>query len=299
MSGQLPSDWRSARAGTIVTGPVAWVSLVHDARHDVISHTQLLEALAVVDPRHEVTVSVPSSERRELSLDYTSVAPRSRFYLRQGASAVTFKPCSGQVGQTQFLGGFIVTRAQCAAIDVSGGPSGSSTRYHLPLGRSCAASSGPPDKVLKGDGIGGAKFGASLTAVVRRLEALLGRNPTKMRWGKPGGCPGINLEVDWPGLQAYFLNRRFVGYSYNSGSSNRTRPAPVLATTRGLLVGESIAQGKRMYGAAFHLSYAQGGSFTVRTKVGRIEGFLSDVLHPKSRVLSIEAGNVGCPAMTP
>ena len=298
-AGQLPSDWRSAVAGTVVTGPVAWVALVQDAQHDVISHTQLLEALAVVAPGHQVTVSVPSSERRQLSLDYTSVAPRSRFYLSQGASAVTFKPCSGPLGQTQFLGGFIVTRAQCAAIDVSDGRSGSSTRYQIPLGRSCGSSSGPPDKVLKGNGIGGARFGASRATVVRKLAALLGRKPTRMRRGGLAGCPGINREVDWPGLQAYFLNRRFVGYSYTSGSSHSTRPAPVLATTRGLLVGDTIAQGKRLYGPAFHLSYAQGGSFTVHTKVGRIAGFLSDILHPKSRVLSIEAGNVGCPAMTP
>ncbi len=47
------------------------------------------------------------------------------------------------------------------------------------------------------------------------------------------------------------------------------------------------------------LSSAQGGSWLVRTRLGQIDGFLSDVTKPNSRVLTIEAGHVGCPALTP
>lgn len=298
VSGQLPAGWRSSRAGTVVTGPVAWLFLVHEkASQAQISRTGLVQALAVVDPGRDVTVSVPHSEAGSLSLDYTDISPRSHFRLSDGVSAVTFRPCPGPVGQTQFDGGFVLTRARCAALSVHVVGSDTSGLYLVPLGRSCPGSaSGAADRrVLTGDGVGPAAFGASSASVTRRLDGLLGRQPSRAVRGR-GNC-GITHEVDWPGLETYFHRRRFVGYSY--GSSRNEGIQPNLTTARGLQLGDTVKQGRRLYGSAFRVSPAQGGSWSVRTRRGRLDGFLSDITSPKGKVTTIEAGNVGCPALTP
>lgn len=292
VSGRLPADWRSPRAGTVVTGPIAWVFLSQDAPHAVITHTQLIEALAVVDPGRDVTASVPRGER--VSLDYTDVSPRSRFRLSQGVSSVTFRPCSGPLGQTQFLGGFIIPRPECVTVIVSGGRSGSPTPYSIPLGRSCNPSRVPPDNILKGNGVGQAHFGEGLKTVIRKLRGTVGR-PTRRHFGR-AFC-GIDGEVDWPGLAAYFRHRRFVGYSYGPKMSDGGVSG--FGTVRGLRVGETVREARRFYGSAFKVSAAQGGSWLVRTAHGRIDGFLSDITNPRGEILTIEAGYVGCPALTP
>lgn len=296
VSGQLPVDWRSARAGTVVTGPVAWLFLSQDAPHAVITHTELIEALVIVDPGREVRVSVPSSERRQLALDYTDVSPRRHFRLADGASEVTFRPCSGPVGQRQFLGGFILSRAQCAVLDLHVAGSSTSRPHSIPLGRSCGVSAERRLRVLNGDGIGHATFGEGPKSVIRKLDALLGRGPSKSHADGHSLC-GINRTVDWPGLEVYFQHHRFVGYSY--GRNNNQGVQPDLATARGLRLGDTVEAGRHLYGSAFKVSAAQGGSWLVRTRRGRLDGFLSDVTNPKGRILTIEAGYVGCPALSP
>jgi hypothetical protein len=293
VSGTLPAGWRSAGYGTVVTGPIAWVFLSQDAPHAVITHTQLIEALAVVNPGRDVTVSVPSSERRQLALDYTDVSPRRQFRLADGASTVTFRPCPGPVGHAQFLGGFILTRGRCAEIDIHVAGR-ASKRYFIPAGRRCPAdtSGRAVRRVLNGNGIGKTTFGDGPKAVVRKLHALFGRGPSKNHADGNSLC-GISRTVDWPGLEVYFQRHRFVGYSYGS---SKNLP---LATERGLQLGDTVRTGRRIYGSAFKVSAAQGGSWLVRTRRGRIDGFLSDVTNPKGKLLTIEAGYVGCPALSP
>lgn len=139
VSGQLASGWHSPRSGTVVAGPISWLYLRQNADRVAISKSRFVEALAVVEPGRGVTVSIPTGERGRLALDYTDVAPRRRFYLSQGASSVTFRPCAGPAGKTQFEGGFIVARAQCAEVTIQ--PVGTATRFRrfIPLGRSCRA----------------------------------------------------------------------------------------------------------------------------------------------------------------
>lgn len=139
VSGTLARGWHSARSGTVVAGPIAWLYLRQSASRAAIRQSHFVEALAVVDPDPGVTVSIPASERGRLSLDYTSVAPRRRFALAQGARSVTFKPCPGPAGHTQFDGGFIVSRAQCAEVDIQPIGATKQMRRFIPLGQSCAA----------------------------------------------------------------------------------------------------------------------------------------------------------------
>jgi hypothetical protein len=293
VSGVLPAGWATSQMGSEVTGPVAWAYLSRDANHRAIYRSHFVQALAVVRPGRPVTVTIPPAERGQLALDYTDVSPRPRFYLGQGVSAVTFKPCPGSPGQTQFNGGFIVSRAQCAVFAVHVAGSSTGARYFVSLGKSCQARVRSLN-VLKGHGIGRAVFGERLAAVTRKLDALLGRGPTKTVHGRE--C-GIESSVDWPGLETYFHRHRFAGYSY--GGLRHTGIEPILATGRGLRVGSTVAQGKRLYGRAFGASVYNGGSWVARTHLGRLEGFTSRGADPKGRILTIEAGVVGCPALTP
>lgn len=293
VAGQLPADWRSARAGTVVADPIAWYGLYPSAKPGRFTGSQgLIEGLAVVNPGRAVTVSILPDERGRLSLDYTSVAPRTRFRLSDGVSSVTFRPCVGPVGTTQFDGGFIIKGPLCAEVVVRAtGRAAELVRF--PLGRSCVG--GPVRNVLYGNGIDSAKFGDPVGQVVRRLDHLLGRRPTK-RYYTADFCD-IDHAVHWPALWVTFLRGRFVGYQY--GLSAAAPGEPVLATAKGLGVGNTVATGERLYGKAFRLSAVQGGAWFVSTDRGHLLGYTSAVTSPKGRILSIDSGYVGCPAMTP
>jgi hypothetical protein len=214
-------------------------------------------------------------------------------------SSVTFKPCPGPAGQTQFNGGFIVTRPQCAAIYVqTTGDSGIIEKF-LPFGKSCFAQNHPPtpggpEGVLQGDRLGAAKFGEEPKAVTRQLRTLLKRPPSKS-YHRTGACQ-IDHEIDWPGLNVYFHRGRFAGYAYTGQHGHQ----PVLATTAGLVVGDTLTTARHLYGPKeFHVSPAQGVSWFVRAASGRLDGFTTGPSVRNGRILSIEAGDVGCPAMSP
>ena len=168
--------------------------------------------------------------------------------------------------------------------------------------------------VLSADGIAGAHFGASPAALRRGLEALVGqRGGTYSR----GGSCGLDHEITWrdgrtasgePELIAYFRGSAFAGYQFGAPDfvvAPRRPPAGwTLATTRGLRVGDTLAHGRHLYGRAFTISTAQGGSWSVRVPGGRLDGYAwgrpkhGDV-SPQSVVTTIDAGDVGCAALTP
>lgn len=293
--GQLRPGWRGSRTGTVVAGPVAWVYLGGAANQAAINRSHFVQSMAVVNPGPDVTVSIPRSERREISLDYTSVQPRSRFYLSQGASSVTFKPCARLRNHPagpgrQFLGGFIVSRAQCAEIDVHVAGSATTIQREVALGRPCQPN---VRKVLSGEGIGRARFGESPSTVIRRIDALLRQEPSRP-YLRTRLCR-IDHSISWSNLLALFHGGRFVGYSYEGGQGS----APVLSTLKGLQVGDDLLAAKRLYGDAFHVSEAQGGSYSVKTPAGQIFGYFTNVAKLYWTIGSIDAGYVGCPAMTP
>ena len=105
----------------------------------------------------------------------------------------------------------------------------------------------------------------------------------------------------------YFSRSAFAGYQVgdlNATSPPRNPPGGwSLATARGLRVGDSLVRGRELYGRAFAISAAQGGSWATRVDGGLIRGYVSGVPGhgPLSRILvaTIGAGDVGCPAVSP
>jgi hypothetical protein len=163
---------------------------------------------------------------------------------------------------------------------------------------SAAASPGSPGgmvlTVLDGNGIDGASFGQARGAVTSRLDRLLG--PPARPYSPSGACR-VDHAIGWPGLHVLFHRGRFIGYSYSLADAPAR--APVLATTAGLRYGDMLARGRQLYGPAFTWGEYQGGTWHVRTTQGLIAGFVSGLVSPRGHILTIEAGDVGCPAMSP
>lgn len=165
--------------------------------------------------------------------------------------------------------------------------------------------------VLRPDGIGRLRFGASPGVVRTAIDSLLGQPGGA---DEHGGTCGIDHQIKWwdqwtgsgePALTVYLRRRAFVGYQAGDppGPSVLRNPPGgwSLATTRGLRVGNTLARGRKLYGPAFTASTAQGGSWRVRVSAGLIIGYASAVPGHGviSRVATIDAGDVGCPAVTP
>jgi hypothetical protein len=171
-----------------------------------------------------------------------------------------------------------------------------------------------PRRLLAGNAVGPYRFGQTRD-VLAGLSGVIGAAPRTVRG--PGLCGLDGTGLEWRVLSAtphrydalalYFRHNRFVGYSYaHGGRREATTPGPgPLATTRGLVLGATVATGRKLYGKAFHTSAAQGGSWSARTPHGTLTGYAygrapaGTDIGPHSRVESIEAGDVGCPAMTP
>lgn len=151
-------------------------------------------------------------------------------------------------------------------------------------------------RVLAGDGIGPALFGESRAIVTHRIDTLLGCRPSRgYRSSHRGG--GIDHEIRWQRLHAYFGRGRFVGYEYWGGP--RTGREPALATRKGLLVGDTVSAARHLYGSAFTVTAEQGGAWFVRSSHGRLSGYTSEVRDPRGKILTIGAGRLGTEALTP
>lgn len=114
------------------------------------------------------------------------------------------------------------------------------------------------------------------------------------------GQAGLTLDFGRTG--------RLIGYEVGAPQEPR-RPLGgwVLATGRGLHVNSSLATGRKLYGSSISLSTNQGGSWLIRSSAGTIDGYAypsgktfghRDVSW-SSLVASIDAGDVGCPAIAP
>jgi len=171
--------------------------------------------------------------------------------------------------------------------------------------------------ILTGSGLGRTSFGASRFQVTRLLRVVLGRPQRVQR--VTGDC-GVDETLTWPILISattgrpvdseqltIFLDRdRFVGYQYGSatlaarGSGHLRLRA---TTTRGLALGDQLSGWQHVYGPTFHISSAQGGTWKVHTAAGTLRGYAyrprPGGVSPRSLVASIDAGNTGCPAVSP
>jgi hypothetical protein len=203
----------------------------------------------------------------------------------------------------------VVALAVCAAVAVPllQTHSGSSPEHPAADGASRPAqtptvansghsSTGPVRKVLAADRIGRAAFGERPAVIARRLGVLLARPPSKPYHADPAGG-GVDHVIQWPGLDVFFGRGRFVGYSY--GQSKHAGGEPALATSKGLRVGDTVATGKRLYGPAFEITAQQGGAWFATTPQGRLMGYTSEVTNANGKILTIQAGHVGGPALTP
>jgi hypothetical protein len=150
--------------------------------------------------------------------------------------------------------------------------------------------------VLRGDRIDDTVFGDGPSTVARVLDGLLGLAPSRP-YHAASIC-SVDHEIQWTGLTAFFEHARFVGYAY---WTLRAAGEPILATAKGLRVGDTFAGAKQIYGRLFQTSAAQGGSWAVRTPQGRLYGYATGppIGGPQTKIASIDAGYVGCPALTP
>ena len=88
----------------------------------------------------------------------------------------------------------------------------------------------------------------------------------------------------------------------HSQGAGEILPDGNLVTAQGLRVGDTLAQAQQLYGSELTTSFAQGGSWSAVTSNGKLNGFLSEEPNQTPSpptIMSIEAGAVGCPAMTP
>ncbi len=153
--------------------------------------------------------------------------------------------------------------------------------------------------LLQGNGIGSVHFGDTENAAITALDAALGGSPITST-PEPGNCTVDGAE-QWANITAFFDAGAFVGYS-TLAANGEVLPAGSLATPQGLRIGDTLTQAQKIYGAAFTTSFAQGGSWSVSTPDGKLNGYLNgvpDQVTPAPTIMSIEAGSVGCPAATP
>lgn len=141
-------DWRAARS-SVVAGHAGWPYLVafQQSRSSYGPHRGLaafVKGLFVVEPAHVVTVRIPASEQRRLSLYYAATfEPRAQwhdttwFRVSDGAAAITFRACprGRNPGWTQFAGGFMVRGPQCALVEVRARGSARWLRRRIPFGK--------------------------------------------------------------------------------------------------------------------------------------------------------------------
>jgi hypothetical protein len=151
--------------------------------------------------------------------------------------------------------------------------------------------------ILGGKGASVAPLGTSEATTLHILQRTLDA-PSLHSEAAPGlqNC-GVDATATWHALIAYFNHNQLVGLSLGPGKN------PTARTSLGLVLGDTLNRARSLYGSSLRTSNEQGGAWFIRTNGGRIDGFLvpstSKAPGPKSRILTIEVGDVGCPAMSP
>lgn len=187
-----------------------------------------------------------------------------------------------------------------------GGQAGASTKS-APSPGAAGTGRATPQPLLEGDGIGSVKFGQPPDVVAARLRRLFGppvaankipngyvRFRCGFYWEQWNGLGAAsNGDLFYARLLVWFMKARFVGYDYadNSmetyyglGSSDRTQLARrrvMLATAKGLAVGDPLTRGQLLYGRSFVVTAQMQGrppnlgrfaAWEASTASGRIKG---------------------------
>jgi hypothetical protein len=154
--------------------------------------------------------------------------------------------------------------------------------------------------ILTADSVGPIYFGTPTSTTIADLGTLLGNSKSKRA---PGGGCGLDAQVSWPNFMAYFESGKFVGYQSANDAYLSLHPKYIDAQTKaGLWPGDTITEAKQFYGSAFVTSSAQGGSWSVMTRAGKVVGLLKEPpvpTGPSDQIADIGAGYFGCPAMAP
>lgn len=144
MSGGLPADYRR---DSVVAGPLA----LYPARREYAAMTDFaprerhpsryppLDMAVTVARGARVTVAIPRDEAKRLALlfDGRRTAHASGGYaVHEGDRAVTFPGCSSPY--TQYQGGLVASRPQCARLRIYGAARGPVERTIRIGRRSCA-----------------------------------------------------------------------------------------------------------------------------------------------------------------
>ncbi|HVY09054.1 MAG TPA: hypothetical protein VHB18_02790 [Mycobacteriales bacterium] len=147
----------------------------------------------------------------------------------------------------------------------------------------------PHGPAVTAAGFADVAFGTSEETAQAGLVKLLGAPKKDLTdSGLPKACH-VSSSAEWDGFTAFYFNDSFTGYEYRGAD---------LQGPDGLNVGMSAAAAKEVEGKAFSTSAAQGGSWLLNTSSGKLFGYLDGVTS-KARIASIDAGSVGCAAMTP
>lgn len=149
--------------------------------------------------------------------------------------------------------------------EASSGAAHAATHPSRPVARADAAR-----RLLKGDGIGTITFGQPRSTVLMGLERLLGPPhetiPGICGFGRSTDWIGLNINSHEPNLSAElglnFQHSRFVGYAYSANAEGpaRQRRGILLATTRGLTLGNTVARARHLYGRAFTVTSVPQGT---------------------------------------
>ncbi len=155
----------------------------------------------------------------------------------------------------------------------------------------------PRTLVLNANGLSAVHLGVSESAAYKDLSRLLGR-PTVPTTQTPAlELCGVSAMTSWHSFSAYFNHQRLVGLSLGPGKQ------PNGMTSRGLHLGDTLARARLLYGTALRTSGNNGGAWFATSRTGRLDGFLSPSgargQGSHSRILTIDVGVVGCPAMSP
>jgi hypothetical protein len=174
-----------------------------------------------------------------------------------------------------------------------------------PFAATAGASNAPsPNRtiVLSGDAVGSVRFGEAQNAAVTALVKLIGKSEGGVRNASEGDCI-ISAALYWSNFAAYFYHGKFDGYQTGNDLTNKPEPIFNGVTPQGLRVGYTLVEAQKLYRSAISTDGQQGGVYAAATKTGTIRGYLSNETNhapaANIKLLSISAGSVGCPAMSP
>lgn len=150
--------------------------------------------------------------------------------------------------------------------------------------------------VVSVNGLTSAPLGTRESAAMARLTNLFGEPTAPLEATRGLRNCGVDASASWHALSVYFDHAKLVGVALGPGKS------PMAVTSRGLRLGDSLRRAEGLYGNALRTSTNQGGAWFVTTSNGTLDGFLYPSNgHPTSNssIMTIDAGVVGCPAMSP